>query len=81
MKHEWPEILAPVRVCGIPALAEVANYRPGLPEVQRCYSHGGLPAEPPEYDVALYDRRGYPAPWLEAIADNRGLWDDIEAQL
>lgn len=81
MRHEWPEILTPVTVCGIPALAEVSNWQPGLPEVQRCYSHGGLPAEPPTYVLRLFDRRGYEAPWLEALADKRDLWDEIEEQL
>lgn len=67
----------PVSVSGIPAIAKVEEYRPGDPgrltgPPERCY-----PPEPEEVEYTLHDRKGYPAPWLEQMADER----DVERQI
>ena len=56
----------PIRIAGIPGIAHIHSYyaaRPaqlyGPPE--RCY-----PAEDAEIEFTICDRRGRPAPWLEA---------------
>lgn len=51
-----------IRVCGIPAIAEVTHYWPGKPgrtdgPPDVCY-----PPEPAELEWRLLDRRGAPGP-------------------
>lgn len=68
------------RVAGIPCQVEVlsfeGSYSPAKVDADpgSCY-----PAEYPEIDWRLLDRRGYPAPWLEAkLTDTER--DEIENQ-
>jgi hypothetical protein len=61
-----------VRVCGIPAKADVTYYDGGSDgrysgPPDRCY-----PAEAAEVSFNLYDRRGYRAKWLERKLDAAG---------
>ena len=61
-----------IRVCGIPAIAEVHHYTPGDPgrtwgPPERCH-----PPEPEDVEFTLRDRRGYRAAWLEAKAEREG---------
>jgi hypothetical protein len=50
----------PIRVCGIPALARVTDYTPRSPATW------WRPAEGPDLEWEVRDRRGRPAAWLEA---------------
>jgi hypothetical protein len=61
-----------VRVCGIPARADVTYFYAGSAgrycgPPDRCY-----PAEAEEVSFELYDRRGYRAQWLERKLDAAG---------
>lgn len=52
-------------VQGIPCLIKVTHFSPGSPgryygPAEACY-----PAEDPEFNYDILDRRGRPAPWLE----------------
>jgi len=65
------------RVAGIPCQCHVTLYAPGAP--MRITGTGFGDAEPPEpeeFEFRLLDRRGRPAPWLEAK-----LSDDDEDRL
>jgi len=63
------------RISGIPCEVDV-YYEPGLP--MRITGTGFGDADPPEPEyfeiTAVYDRKGYPAPWLHAKLTD----DDIE---
>ena len=50
----------PIRVCGIPAMARVTDYTPRSPATW------WRPAEGPDLEWEVRDRRGRPAAWLEA---------------
>ena len=61
------------RVAGIPCQVEVVHYEPYDPGVtsgppEHCY-----PPEGGEFEVELYDRKGYRARWLEAKLDDEEL--------
>lgn len=72
---------------GIPALAGITMYNPGLPARRGIHDKTtgalidpGDPPEPEEIEFELFDRRGFKAPWLEAkLTDDD--WQDIERQL
>lgn len=58
------------RISGIPCQIEVTSYYPGRPA--RLHGHPDTWA-PPEYEEISFqvlDRRGRPAPWLEAKLDD-----------
>ena len=76
-----------VSVCGIPAYALIETWNPYVPgkitgPPEDCY-----PAEGRDIEFKLYDRKGYPAPWLETKAHSTRsrfgdtVWDDIEQEL
>ena len=76
----------PIKVCGIPALARVTHFYPGTPANHGTYCRRtanlvdpGHPAEPPEVDFEVLDRKGYPARWLEAKAEAAD--EDLEAEV
>lgn len=72
-----PELF-PVTVRGVPALARITHYTPperGVPTHLR--DHPCSPYQAEEIEWVLCDRRGYPAAWLERLADP----DDIERQI
>lgn len=50
-----------IRAHGIPALAEVTYFLPYTPSTWE------EPADGPEVEWKLLDRRGRPAPWLERL--------------
>lgn len=55
------------QVAGIPCQCTVYGYAPEIP--MRITGSGFGDADPPEpavFDFRIMDRRGYPAPWLEA---------------
>ena len=55
------------KVYGIPCTVVVTLYRKAIP--MRIYGSGMGdcdPPEPEEFEFHLLDRKGYPAPWLEA---------------
>ena len=52
---------------GIPCIVAVIRYRPGLPEQREGMMAG--PAEGPDADWVLLDRKGYRARWLEDKLD------------
>lgn len=60
------------RVAGIPCICEVTYYTEGAP--MRITGTGFGDAEPPEepeFEYRILDRKGKPAPWLEAkLTDN-----------
>lgn len=65
------------RVAGIPCICEATYYAEGSP--MRITGTGFGDADPPEYEEFEYtilDRRGRPAPWLEAK-----LTDDDDLRL
>jgi|GEM_PF-5934564 len=62
-----------VRICGIPARAEIIDYRPGDPGCIMGPPEACYPPEDEEVDFRLLDRRGYPAPWLETKAEREGI--------
>ena len=73
----------PIRVSGIPALAVVRYYQPPRPWRQHVFPGAGPgDCDPPEYEDIewdLYDRRGYPAPWLERLLDGSETEQVLEA--
>lgn len=76
----YPKILE-LMVDGIPCKAKVTRYK----------KHKGTMSwfapDPDSYwgwtelDYKLLDRKGYPAPWLEDLADRKGLWEDLEGEI
>lgn len=54
------------RISGIPCLADVTCTAPGYPAITDGHPDNRMPAEDAEYEVELYDRKGYRAAWLEA---------------
>ena len=64
----------PIRAHGIPALANVTNYIPYTPATW--YE----PADGPEVEWELLDRRGRPAPWLDRKLTSAERWE-IETDL
>ena len=53
------------RISGIPC--QVAVYCTAPPEPMRVYGpnmEDASPAEPGEYEIEVFDRKGYKAPWL-----------------
>jgi len=55
------------RVAGIPCQCLVTHYSPELPMKITGTGYGDAePPEPEEFEFRIMDRRGYPAPWLEA---------------
>lgn len=76
-----------VIVDGIPAYALIETWNPYVPgkitgPPEDCY-----PAEGRNIEFRLYDRKGYPASWLETKAHSTRsrfgdtVWDDIEQEL
>lgn len=63
-----------VTICGIPAQVKILYYQP--PE-QECPDQPGCGAW---FDYRVYDRRGYPAPWLQRKMRARDE-DNVQAQL
>lgn len=63
-----------IRAHGIPALANVTYFIPYTP------STWDEPADGPEVEWELLDRRGRPAPWLERIVTDAER-KDIEIEL
>lgn len=51
------------RIHGIPCQIEVTNYSPAWPGTY------WEPPEPEEIEFRVLDRKGHPAPWLEAKLD------------
>ena len=66
-----------VTVQGIPALALIEHYRPGEPAKIHGPPETCHPGADEECDWTLWDKRGYAAPWLEKLADER----DVEEQV
>jgi len=55
------------RVAGIPCQCLVTHHSPELPMKITGTGYGDAePPEPEEFEFRIMDRRGYPAPWLEA---------------
>ena len=73
----------PIRVGGIPALAVVRHYQPAMPWRQHVFPGAGPgdcdPPEDEDVEWDLYDRRGYPAPWLERMLDGSETEQVLEA--
>lgn len=62
------------RVAGIPCQCLVYQYQEEIP--MRITGSGFGDADPPEpeiFEFRLLDRRGYPAPWLEAKLTDDGI--------
>lgn len=77
--------MIPVNVAGIPALAHVTWYQPAFAGrgVSGPVSSYAALAAPEDEDVEfeLYDRKGYPAPWLEAKLEGEVAYDVTEQVL
>ena len=54
-----------VRICGIPAQAEITHYEPGHPGKLSGHPDTWYPPEGDKLEYKLYDRKGYRAEWLE----------------
>lgn len=63
-----------IRAHGIPAIARVYSYTPYTP------ASWTAPADGPEADWQLLDRRGRPAAWLEKILTPREK-EDLETEV
>ena len=71
--------MIPVVAAGIPALAKVMYSSPGRPAYRPMANMRGEPEEMAEVEVALYDRKGYPAGWLvHKLSDAE--WFDVQGQ-
>lgn len=72
-----------VTVAGIPAQAAVVGYNPGCDGCSTAEFLRGVvyPPEVEEVEFELYDRRGYPAPWLEEKLDDRRVYEDVVQQI
>ena len=72
-----------IRVSGIPAIAVVRYYQPPRPWRQHVFPGAGPgdcdPPEDEDIEWELYDRRGYPAPWLERLLDGSETEQVLEA--
>ena len=58
-------VIFTTRISGIPC--QVAVYCTAPPEPMRVYGpnmEDASPAEPGEYEIEVFDRKGYKAPWL-----------------
>ena len=58
-------VMFTTRISGIPCQVEVYCTTP--PEPMRTWGfaiENALPAEPGEYEIEVFDRKGYKAPWL-----------------
>lgn len=62
-----PIVTLPVRVAGIPACLAITDYDPGW---RGTYWE---PPEPATVEWELQDRRGRPAPWLQAKLTHRDI--------
>jgi hypothetical protein len=69
-----------VKVNGIPAQALVLRAFVKKPD-PTCWESDLDCTGYSEMEFELYDRKGYRAEWLDAIAEREGLWDDIESQI
>ena len=72
----------PVSVCGIPALAHVTRYEvvpPWRGSARTCPSADDYYGYT-ELDYTLYDRKGYPAEWLERKLDKDAM-ERVEEQI
>lgn len=56
----------PIRVHGVPCYAKVVSYYEGSPGIYRGKPEVREPEEPATVEFIILDRKGYPAPWLEA---------------
>lgn len=75
--EHYPDALAIV-IRGIPASYHVTYYRPPVCErVWGVHPDFAEPAEPAEVEGIICDRGGYPAAWLEEMADI----EDVERQV
>ena len=55
-----------IRVHGVPCYAKVVSYYEGHLGIYRGKPEDREPEEPATVELIILDRKGYPAPWLEA---------------
>ena len=66
---------------GIPCIVEVVSFTPGVPANLSGHPDSWHPADPSEIEIALYDRKGYVAAWLERMLSEEQMADlEIEAE-
>lgn len=72
-----------VNISGIPAQADVIRYSPAHAGCSTSeFLRGNIyPPEPEEVEFNLYDRKGYPAPWLEEKLSDQRVHEDVEDQV
>lgn len=65
-------VMFATRISGIPCQVEVECITPPVPmRIWGLHFEDATPAEPGEYEIEVFDRKGYRAPWLA-----RKLTDD-----
>lgn len=72
------------RISGIPCQVLITCYYPARPANFRGSPDRWTPPEPEEISFQVLDRRGRPAPWLEAKLDEqdrRRIEDELRAYL
>jgi hypothetical protein len=68
------------KIAGIPCIAAVTYYEPGLPAYLSGNPDDAQPEDAPDIDYVILDRRGYKAAWLEKKAtaqDYQRIFNEI----
>lgn len=65
-----------IRICGIPAKADILHYHGGRSARLNCHPDDAMPEEPAEVDFVICDRNGRTASWLLRKAEAQGI--DLE---
>jgi len=76
----YPKIVE-LMVDGIPCKAKVSRYKKHKGTMSRFAPDPETYLGWTDLSYTLLDRKGYPAPWLEDLADRKGLWEDLEGEI